>query len=705
MRALEADVAFLNVAGGSPRASPPPGVLARPAPRRCARGRSEDLFLVCLSLNTTGPARVGFLDQLAQVAADTFFGTAGSVTSALRTAAEGVNDNILKYNSADPGAQLQGSMMTAVLRDQDVYFAQSGMAQAVVIRPGQATRLTSEEASERPLGFASVPAVRFHHLEVRGSDLIIVHAGSSAFWSDATLTGLAGLSLEQALDRLTASTAHDCSAILIRLVPPGLGTFVAAGETRAASRTTARPQAAGRRGRSERPAVSRTRGLPIRQWFAPLFETLRKSADTGMEAAGRLLSRLAPGLVESPSPGAFPRSLLAATAIIVPLIVVAVTSVVYLRSGRSDQYQVYLNEAKAAVAVAQLKGYTVEAMGDWQFAQQWLDLAEDYGQSTELDVLQQQVRGALDSINLVIRLDFRPVLTGGFGSNAEITAMAATAADLFILDRRNQIIWHAWFTGRGYELDREFQCLNGPGSVEGMGAPVDLVIQMEPGALGKEGMVAVDGDGTLLYCASEAVPVTGQLTVPNTGWRQIQAIDVFGETLYVLDSEANAVWIYDATEGLFSGDPAFYFAEDVLDLGTAIDVAMAEEELLVLHKDGRLNRCRRFLEGSPDGSSRVRVECEREPEFQDERPGHQSRGHISGAVPLDMTYTPPPEPSVFFLDSLSGGVYHYSLRLVYQGLYLPLQSYEGQVTALAMGPPNDLFVAAGGQVYRAELVR
>jgi hypothetical protein len=70
-----------------------------------------------------------------------------------------------------------------------------------------------------------------------------------------------------------------------------------------------------------------------------------------------------------------------------------------------------------------------------------------------------------------------------------------------------------------------------------------------------------------------------------------------------------------------------------------------------------------------------------------------------------MTYTPPPEPSVFFLDSLSGGIYHYSLRLVYQGLYLPMQPYEGQVSALAVGPPNDLFVAAGAQVYRAELVR
>jgi hypothetical protein len=663
------------------------------------------LFLVCLAWNTSGATRVDFLDQLTQVAADTFFGTPGSVTSAMRTVAEVVNDHLLRYNTADPGAQLQASLMTAVLRDRDLYLAQSGMAQGVLVRPGQATRLTSDEASERPLGLATLPAVRYHHLEVRSSDLLIIHAGTSTLWSDATLSGLAGLSLEQALDRLTASMAHDASAILVRLVPQGLGTFVPVGETRAKGRMPTPPRTVGRRGRPDQTSPARPAGLLLQRWTAPLTEALRKVADSIIGAAGRLLSRLAPGLVESASPGAFPPSLLAATAILVPLLVVAVTSVVYLRRGRSDQYQLYLNEAKAAVAVAQLKGYTVDSIGDWQFAQQWLDLADDYGRSTELDVLRQQVQAALDAINLVTRLDFRPVLTGGFGTNAEITALAATATDLFVLDRRNQIIWHAWFTGRGYELDREFQCLNGPGSVEAMGTPVDLVIQMEPGALGKEGVVAIDSDGTLLYCAADAVPLTGQLSVPSTGWRQIQAMDVFGETLYVLDSEADAVWIYDATDGLFSGEPSFYFAEDVLDLGSAIDVAMAEEELLILHKDGKLNRCRRSFESSADGSSRVQVECEREPTFQDERPGREARGHIPDAVPLDMTYTPPPEPSVFFLDSLSGGIYHYSLRLVYQGLYLPMQPYEGQVSALAVGPPNDLFVAAGAQVYRAELVR
>jgi hypothetical protein len=42
------------------------------------------------------------------------------------------------------------------------------------------------------------------------------------------------------------------------------------------------------------------------------------------------------------------------------------------------------------------------------------------------------------------------------------------------------------------------------------------------------------------------------------------------------------------------------------------------------------------------------------------------------------------------------------MRLAYQGLYLPNAELDGEVTALALGPPNDLFVAAGSQVYYVE---
>jgi hypothetical protein len=42
------------------------------------------------------------------------------------------------------------------------------------------------------------------------------------------------------------------------------------------------------------------------------------------------------------------------------------------------------------------------------------------------------------------------------------------------------------------------------------------------------------------------------------------------------------------------------------------------------------------------------------------------------------------------------------MRLVYQGQIKPVEAFESIPTALTLGPPNDLFVAVGDQVYYAQ---
>jgi hypothetical protein len=145
-----------------------------------------------------------------------------------------------------------------------------------------------------------------------------------------------------------------------------------------------------------------------------------------------------------------------------------------------------------------------------------------------------------------------------------------------------------------------------------------------------------------------------------------------------------------------------YFAESVPDLKGSIDLAMTQDELFLLYQDGKLDRCQREREVSGNVLQSIRVDCEKGLTFQDERPGGSTSDHIPGAAPIKIVYSAPPEPSLYFLDLLTGGVYHYSMRLAYQGLYLPSNKLEGEVTALALGPPNDLFVAAGSQVYYVE---
>jgi hypothetical protein len=441
---------------------------------------------------------------------------------------------------------------------------------------------------------------------------------------------------------------------------------------------------------------------PAAGWQAGI-RRLRLTLRTGYRILVENLRRMALGIEVPPLPGMFSSNLLAFTAAAVPVLVVGVSSVVYFSRGRLEQFDSYLAQAGAAAIAAQLAEDPQAARTEWIMADQWLDLAESYRESESSNTLRLQVDGALDSIDLIFRLDFAPTVSGGFGSSADIQLLAASASELYAFDAGTDTLWHAWSTGRSYEIDSQFECLAGKNSIPGFTDPVSLVVQTEPGALGVEGVVAIDPDGTLLYCAPGAEPLTGQLASPDIGWGKLQAIEVSGNSLYVLDPVKNAVWIYDASGGLFSGTPALYFAEEVPELGTAVDLALALDELIILYADGKIDRCRRNIESNPEGNLRIRVECEQEPRFQDERPGQPPRTNMPGGLPASIEYSPPPEPSLFFLDLSQGTVYHYSMRLVYQGQYPT--PFGSEATAITSGPPNGLFVAVGDQIYSAQLGR
>ncbi len=731
----------MHVAGGQSLQAPPPGTLALGAPRRAARGRVHDFLFLNLKLEGPPASEGGQLDRLAQETARVFFGTPGSVTAALRQAINQLNQELL--DRAVPAR-----LAAAALRNQNLYLAQCGPSQALLIRSGVVSRLRAEDGASRSLGTTLAPLIQFRHFELSPDDLIVLTTNDSPLWSELSLAELSGIDHSLALDRLVASTAQDFTGLSIH-IPVTVGAPTAARKgPGAATPAELRP------GVRVRSSTARTSPVAVRQpaqlshSAAPVHPARTYATGTAESVAIRVhpeseairapavvtdhparpvaawqvtmrrfrlslrsgyrividnLRRMALGLEVPPLPGMFPSNLLAITAAAVPVLVVGVSSMVYFSRGRLEQFDSYLAQAGGAAIAAQLAEDPQAARTEWILADQWLDLAESYRETDASHTLRLQVEGALDSIDLIFRLDFAPTVSGGFGSSADIQLLAASATELYAFDSGTDTLWHAWSTGRGYEIDSQFECLAGKDSIPGFADPVSLVVQTDSGALGTEGVVAIDPDGTLLYCAPGAEPLTGQLATPDIGWGKLQAIEVSGNSLYALDPVKNAVWIYDAAGGLFSGTPALYFAEEVPQLGTAVDLALALDELIILYADGQIDRCRRNIETNPEGSLRIRVECEQEPRFQDERPGEPPRTNIPGGLPASIEYSPPPEPSLFFLDLSQGTVYHYSMRLVYQGQYPT--PFGSEATAITSGPPNGLFVAVGDQIYSAQLGR
>ncbi|MFP3854531.1 MAG: hypothetical protein ACLFWD_09590 [Anaerolineales bacterium] len=694
---LEADVGLIHIAGGGLRSTPPPGTLARSAPRRSGRGRAEDLLFLTLTLSD-GKAPGGFRQHLAQAASEVFYRTPGSVTAATREAAAAINDRLIDLNRNRPDSSIRCSLLLGVLRGSDVYLAQAGAGQAVHLRGQQVQRFHVQQTDQRPLGLAPTVALRYHHFEAHIGDMLLLSAVEGELWSDPVLKAIGSFEPAAAIEQLSHSLKRDAVGMLLRFVPSGQAARPVQETTAAAA------QNVGRAPKQARPPTAALEGAlkNLTDRLQPVTAFARRGLVKAAAALTRLLVRLAPGVVEPPRPGEFSPALLAATAVAIPLIVVALVAVVYLGRGRSQQYQAYLLEAQTAIGTAQTAEDPQSAEENWRLAQYYLEQATSYGEDQNLTLLQQQVQSALDELDLVQRLEFTPVVSGGFGGDARLTHLAATASDLYVLDAANARLWHSWATGRGYEINRDFDCLDGPDSVTGMSTPVDIAVQQEPGALGAEGVVAIDADGTLLYCAPDRRSLTGQITPPSTGFGLIKAIDVFGDTLYILDPQANSVWIYDATGGLFSGDAGLYFAENVPDLSDAIDLAKSQDNLYILHSDGTLDRCLRTRQ-TDSGGSRFTVTCEQDLRFRDERDDGTETNVIPSAVISEMIYSPPPEPSLYFLDAAERVVHHYSMRMAYQGRIQPEVPFNTNVTALTLGPPNDLFVAAGNQVYHSQL--
>lgn len=689
---LEADVATLHFAAGDLRTSPPPGTLAQTAPRRCARGRAEDVLLLTLHVETAEPGSASMMGHIASRGALAFYRTPGSVTAAMREAAQVINAELLAWQDAESLEDQRANLMLGVLRGSDFYMAQAGSGHATLIRGGSVRRFASAEAARRPLGGSASPHVRYHHLQAEPGDVLALTAVATPLASDSTLASLENRDPADLIERLKVVLDQDVTGLLVRLIPEGQGAHLPS--------AALQPQTATQE--DVRQATGQIRERLSGAWSA-VGGSLQRAGQAVAFGITKLLIRLAPGLVEAPRPGSLPPSVLAATAVAVPLLVLAIVSITYLRLGRSEQFQANILEAQEAIAAAQISSDPSQQRALWTTADIFLDRASQYGSSPELDALRDQVDREIDALDNIVRLEFQPVLSGGFGREARITTMAASATDLYVLDANAASIWRAWATGRGYEIDRSFDCLEGAASFRGMATPVDMAIQAEPGALGVEGVVAIDADGTLLYCAPNRRALSSELTPPDTGFQAIRAIDVFNDSLYVLDPASNAVWIYDASGGLFSGSPVLYFTEEIPDLSDAIDLAKSQEELFILHSDGVLDRCERTREEQPGLGMQFVVECQQDLQFLNDRPGAGQDTGSTGVVITEMLYSPPPEPSLYFLDSGGRTVFHYSMRMVYQGQYRPLERFPGSPTALTLGPPSELFVAIDDQVFFAGL--
>jgi hypothetical protein len=387
---------------------------------------------------------------------------------------------------------------------------------------------------------------------------------------------------------------------------------------------------------------------------------------------------------------------MAAIAIAVPLVIVTIASVIYFQRGRAGQYDVYFAQARQAAGAAVAQSEPVMRELAWREVLNKLDEAGEFKITDEAKALRLQAQAGIDELNIASRLDLQPAIIEGLPSRTRVTEIEASETELFLLDAATGAVFRSISAGRGYDIDKTYQCGPGVDGSQGAGSLVDIQQFASPDGSGPL-LLGIDSAGGLLECVPGGPPSFIQLPPPPVGWSATTALAVDLGDVYVLDPPSRQIWIFRG--GNFTQQPDLFFDQDIPLLEDIIDIAISQEYLFLLHKDGHLTSCIFSSFGV------ATTQCTDPAPLQDARPGRQGQPLTPPSAFIQLRAMPQPDPSLYLLEPSTATLYHLSLQLVYQRQLNPLQSVVSRglaATAFALSPDGRMaFLAYGNEVLYA----
>lgn len=412
------------------------------------------------------------------------------------------------------------------------------------------------------------------------------------------------------------------------------------------------------------------------------------------------IPKLLPG-TDSTKPLVIPTYVMLFIAVLVPLMVSVVAWVVYSNLGLSQTYLELYQRALVENAQASAETDPTRQRDAYQRVLNYVIDAEAYRQTNETRLLRTETQAKYDSLMGIIRLEFIPAFANGLGGSVQISRMAASESDLYMLNAENSAILHASFTGQRLEYDAAFNCKPGTYGRGEVGTIVDILALPKVNAYGAT-VLGIDTVGNLIYCSPGQVPQVSKLPdLPNTNWGRLTSFVLDNDNLYVLDAGTRSVWVYRGKNSTFTDPPYFFFGNQIPDISNAIDLAVSGDDLYILHTDGHLTTC------TYSRINEVPTRCVDPAPRLDNFPAHRDIDIFAQAHFTQMTLTNPPNPVVLLLDAENRTVFRLtprSLELQNQvsglaGRDSPFQ--PGPISAMTISPNYVLYLASGNQVYFA----
>ncbi|MBN1537192.1 MAG: hypothetical protein JW908_10710 [Anaerolineales bacterium] len=584
-------------------------------------------------------------------------------------------------------AGFSGADFNAVLMQ-----ARSGAGKTFLLRPkpGGIAPLRAEEAA------SETPQISEETLAAAPEEVV----GAVPQESQPSISGASATESIQPESIQDEETATVLESEAVKTIPPPIQEKVMVSEDISGFSGTdaeaARPVSGAKQaGASVRPETLKS---PVQK----LWSNLLLKIDRGIDRMGVSFSGFFRKVAPVELLPTLPPVVLALIAVLVPIIVVAIASFIYFNSGKQGQYERYLLEAEQFASQASAQAGALTSREEWTNVLESLNQAGKFGDSSQGQALRSQAQTALDDLDGISRLDFEAALASGLPSAVQISRMAASKTELFMLDAQSGNILRVFFTSQGYALDEDFEC--GPkylGAGE-MGSLVDFSI-FSSRSQGTTTLIALDADGNLLECSPGEPPKKSVLTPPPAGLGKPKGFALDQNNFYLLDPEKNAVWIYWRSN--FEAQPEFYFGESVPQMSDVIDLTVDQDDLYLLHSDGHVTLCTYSdLSVSP-------TKCESPVPFLDSRPGRENRILIPETPVTQIFASEPPDPSLYFLEPAKQAIFHMSLRtLTFHDQFRPsaeIKSKSGTIqpaSAFALSADSRvMFLAFGNQVYYSQM--
>lgn len=590
----EALIGHLNVIGGRALMAQPPGALVEVAPQRATRGREADTFFTLVLPAGSHIAPASFYEQMAQLAAEKYFETAGSVTAALREVLVFMNQNLIDHNRTAQGRPFLAHMLCAVLRGDDLILGRVGAGVAALAHAGRLEYYPEEPypPHEIPLalGEQQIPDIKFtRHKVAAGSRLLLGDRPLADLNPERVALALGEIGLDMVLVRMKENALLQLTLLAVEFVPPEMPAPqpVPEGEsskTVAAAVRSAEGRPAERKRRS-RGGMSLV-GAGIQRFFGILA------------GAGARIIGLVTGGIEGafgPSPDGVKRwyqsPLAASMAVLMPVILVGLVVGLWLGGTGQTAFELCINEANELADIAR----GVPSSNPDGLRSTWNAVIVAAGNCDQLRpgdetvaALMSEGRELIDTLNQVTRRDAKLLASL---EDAQFSRLLLQGLDVYVLDESRSRVYSTTLTNDGLNLTRQLTpilSMSRGSNVNGyvVGDFIDIAF-----ASNTDQVFALDRSGVLVRCPRRQAQQCEALQLRGAeNWQNPVAMVVWGpdDRIYILDVGANQIWRYNRDGGSYSGIATPYFdGQNQGVLQTCVDFKIdADGSVFALRSDG-----------------------------------------------------------------------------------------------------------------------